>query len=90
MVWGGYLENSDSRVVVMEVRRICICEGRVPGVEMTAGGGAFSLLVCWEESTLFWLDASSFLGCVGGDEGIWEEESCEEGGVGIGNSSCTI
>jgi hypothetical protein len=56
---------------------------------LTAGGGAFSLSVYWEESTLFWLEASSFLGCVGGDEGIWVE-GCEEGGAGIGNSSCTI
>jgi hypothetical protein len=80
------LEKRDSRVVVMEVRRAWICDGRAPGVIV---GGAFSLSVEGKESRLFWLDASSFLDCVGGDDGIWED-GCEEGGPGIGNSSCTI
>jgi len=85
MVWGGYLEKRDSRVVVMEVRRAWIWEGRAPVVV----GGAFSLSVEGKESGLFWLDASSFLGFVGGDDGIWKEDGCE-GGPGIGNSLCTI
>ena len=86
MVCGGCLEKRVSRVVVMEVRRAWIWEGRAPGV---VGGGAFSLSVEGKESLLFWLDVSSFLGCVGGDDGIWED-GCEEGGPGRGNSVCTI
>jgi hypothetical protein len=43
MVCGGYLVKSDVRVLVMDVRRSWIGDGRVGW-----GGGAFSLF--WEDS----------------------------------------
>lgn len=83
MVCGGCLEKRDWRVVVMEVRRACVWRER----ELSLGWGeAFSLS---KESVLVWLDGSSFLGWVGGDDGIWEDDS-EEGEAGAGNSVCAI
>ena len=45
MVCGGWVRKRVVRVVVMEVRRACICGGSVPGGAVMVGGGSFSLSV---------------------------------------------
>jgi hypothetical protein len=69
----------------MELRRASICGGRLPGA-VEVGGGAFSLLVDWEDS---WLASSleAEASCVGCEEGIIDG-CCGRGG--IGKVSCAI
>jgi hypothetical protein len=74
------------RVDVIEVRRSCICGGRVPGgreVRSSCGGGSFSLFVEWLEVVLVWEEVEPAV--------VWMVKEGRGAGVdGMGKSSCTI